>query len=95
MFLPSVTMCKYRNTSIKSERKGTSISFILLGWDTVTKHIEQSEALLHKYFPKFVKKSKPVKAKIELPDGALGKELSKKNYIDYLKKDMAIGNKLN
>jgi hypothetical protein len=42
--------------------------------------------LLHKYFPKFVKKSKPVKAKIELPDGALGKELSKKNYIDYLKK---------
>ena len=41
---------------------------------------------MHKYFPKFVKKSKPVKPKIELPDGALGKELSKKNYIDYLKK---------
>ena len=56
------------------------------GWDTITKHIEQSEALLHKYFPKFVKKSKPIKPKIELPDGALGKELSKKNYIDYLKK---------
>lgn len=56
------------------------------GWDTITKHIEQSETLLHKYFAKFVKKAKPSKPKIELPDGALGKELSKKNYIDYLKK---------
>jgi hypothetical protein len=56
------------------------------GWDTITKHIEQSDILLHKYFPMFVKKTKQVKLKVELPDGALGKDLSKKNYIDYLKK---------
>lgn len=56
------------------------------GWDTITKHIEQSEPLLHKYFSKFVKKPKPTKPKLELPEGALGKELAKKNYIDYLKK---------
>lgn len=53
------------------------------GWDTVTKYLEQSEALLQKYFPKFIK-SKTIKPKIELPDGALGKDLSKKNYINYL-----------
>ena len=56
-----------------------------MGWDTIIKHIEQSENLLHKYFSKFVKKFKPVKLKVELPDGALAKSLSKKNYIDHLK----------
>jgi len=70
---------------IKREQ-GLPFQLYYWGWDTITKYIEQSEALLHKYFPKFVKKSKSVKPKIELPDGALGKELPKKNYIDYLKK---------
>ncbi len=56
------------------------------GWDTISNHLEQSESLLHKYFPKFIKKTKSVKPKLELPDGALGKDLLKKNYIDYLKK---------
>lgn len=70
---------------IKKEH-GLSFDLYYWGWDTITKHIEHSEALLHKYFSKFVKKSKPTTPKIELPDGALGKELSKKNYVDYLKK---------
>ena len=56
------------------------------GWDTIAKYIEQSDAILRKYFPQFIKKTKAVKPKLELPEGALGKELSKKNYIDYLKK---------
>jgi hypothetical protein len=70
---------------IKKERE-LPFHLYYWGWDTITKYIEQSEPLLHKYFSKFVKKSKPAKPKIELPDGALGKELSKKNYVDYLKK---------
>lgn len=69
-------------------RKEQSLSFHLYywGWDTITKHIEQSDILLHKYFAKFIRKPKPVKPKLELPDGALGKDLLKKNYIDHLKK---------
>ncbi|MBG6063191.1 hypothetical protein IWX83_003001 [Flavobacterium sp. CG_9.1] len=69
-------------------RKEQELAFHLYywGWDTLTKNIERSEVLLHKYFPQFIKKIKPVKPKLELPEGALGKELSKRNYIDYLKK---------
>jgi hypothetical protein len=67
-------------------RNQQNLSFHLYywGWDTISKYAEQSEMLLKKYFPEF--KPKSVKPKIELPDGALGKDLSKKNYIDYLKK---------
>lgn len=70
---------------LNSLRKEQNLSFHLYywGWDTVTKYLEQSDTLLHKYFPKFIK-SKTIKPKIELPDGALGKDLSKKNYIHYL-----------
>jgi hypothetical protein len=69
-------------------RKEQNLSFHLYywGWDSITKHIEESDILLQKYFPKFIKKSKSVKPKLELPDGALGKDLTKKNYIDHLKK---------
>ncbi|MYY43998.1 endonuclease [Elizabethkingia anophelis] len=69
---------------IKKERE-LPFHLYYWGWDTITKHIEQSEPLLHKYFSKFVKKSKPTKQKIELPEGALGRDLQKKNYINYLK----------
>ena len=72
-------------SQLKNEQQ-LSFHLYYWGWDTITKHIEQSEGLLQKYFPKFIKKTKPVKPKLELPEGALGKELSKKNYIDYLKK---------
>lgn len=65
-------------------RNQQNLSFHLYywGWDTISKYVEQSEMLIKKYFPEF--KPKSVKPKIELPDGALGKYLSKKNYISYL-----------
>lgn len=53
------------------------------GWDSISKNVELSENLLQKYFSKFIK-SKTIKSKVEFPDGALGKDLSKKNYINYL-----------
>jgi hypothetical protein len=65
-------------------RNEQNLSFYLYywGWDTISKHAEQSEIILKKYFPEF--KPKTIKPKIELPEGALGKDLSKKNYINYL-----------
>ena len=55
-----------------------SISYF--GWDTLSHYAENYEILLKKYFRQFgQKKSKP-----ELPDGALGTDLIKKNYINYL-----------
>lgn len=55
------------------------------GWDTLSKHAEQYDSILIKYFPKF--RPKPIKTpkvKMELPTGALGTDLAKKNYISYL-----------
>jgi hypothetical protein len=56
------------------------------GWDTISKYAEQHESILAKYFDKFrPKPAKESKKKApELPDGALGKDLHKKNYISYL-----------
>jgi hypothetical protein len=55
------------------------------GWDTLSKYAEQYETIIKKYFPKFAPKPTP-KPKIELPDGSLGKDLLRKNYINYLSK---------
>ena len=56
------------------------------GWDTISKYAEQHESILAKHFNKF--RAKPVKGpkkkKSDLPDGALGNDLHKKNYIKYL-----------
>ncbi len=56
------------------------------GWDTLSRYAEQFDFILIKYFPKF--RTKPLKTvqkvKIELPAGALGTDLAKKNYISYL-----------
>jgi hypothetical protein len=56
------------------------------GWDTITKYAEQHESILAKYFDKF--RAKPVKELKKktsyLPNGALGNDLHKKNYINYL-----------
>lgn len=53
------------------------------GWDTITQYIEEFEQIRNKYYPNFTpKRAKSVK--LELPDGALGKDLSKKNYVRYL-----------
>jgi len=56
------------------------------GWDTLSKYAEQSEKILKKYFEKFIVKpaKSPKKSSPELPDGALGKDLQKKNYVTYL-----------
>jgi len=58
------------------------------GWDTLSKYAEQYTGILEKYFPKFIPKpAKAVKkAVLELPEGALGKDLLKKNYVSYLSK---------
>lgn len=65
---------------------GTSVHLYYWGWDTLSKHAEQYEAIIRKYFPKFVPKPSkvPKKPVMELPEGALGKDLLKKNYISYL-----------
>lgn len=52
------------------------------GWDTISKYAEESENILKKYFPKLFKRAKT--KKIELPENALGKDLLKKNYVNYL-----------
>jgi hypothetical protein len=61
------------------------------GWDTITKYAEQHDSILKKYFNKFM--SKPAKLPktkaAELPEGALGNDLNKKNYISYLNKRYA------
>ena len=56
------------------------------GWDTLSKYAEQFDKILKKYFERFMAKPAklPKKAAPELPDGALGKELHKKNYVTYL-----------
>ncbi len=63
-------------------------SFEYWGWDTLSKYAEQYEPILKKYFPKFMPKpaKAPKKVAVEFPDGALGKDLNKKNYITYLSK---------
>ncbi|HAF36262.1 MULTISPECIES: endonuclease [Sphingobacterium] len=56
------------------------------GWDTLSKYAEQHLSIIKKYFPKFVPKlpKQPKKPDVELPDGALGKDLFKYNYITRL-----------
>ncbi|RZK40318.1 MAG: endonuclease [Pedobacter sp.] len=56
------------------------------GWDTLSKYAEQYESILLKYFPKLIPKSpkSPKKPAIMLPEGSLGLDLYKKNYIAYL-----------
>lgn len=58
------------------------------GWDTLVKYAEQHEAILSKYFPKFIPKQpkQPKKIQVQLPDGAIGLDLDKKNYFTYLSK---------
>ncbi|MDP4208430.1 MAG: endonuclease [Bacteroidota bacterium] len=65
------------------ERNQYPFNLYYWGWDTLSKHAEENEEIIKKYFPKFIPK-KPKQPKPELPDGALGKDLLKKNYITYL-----------
>ena len=75
-----------RYATVLREELRTSAIFYYWGWDTLSKYAEQHESIIRKYFPKFI--PKPAKAAkksaIELPYGALGKDLLKKNYINYL-----------
>lgn len=66
---------------IHAERK-YSFSLSYLGWDTLTHFAEDHEDLLNKYFPQFRQKT----SKSPLPDGALGGDLLRKNYVHYLLK---------
>lgn len=71
-------------SDLRSEREYPfSISYF--GWDTLTNYVENYELLLRKYFRQFRQKT----TKPELPEGALGKDLLKKNYIHYLIKRYA------
>lgn len=57
------------------------------GWDKLSEYIEEYEYVRNKYYPEYKpKRPKSTSVKEPLPDGALGKDLAKKNYIDYLKK---------
>jgi hypothetical protein len=61
------------------------------GWDTLCSYAERSDYILKKYFPgHFIKPVKSVKKPPTiLPEGALGLDLAKKNYISYLSKRYA------
>jgi hypothetical protein len=61
------------------------------GWDTLSKYAEQHDVIIRKYFPKFLPKpvKQPKTPKVEFPDGSLGKDLIKKNYVTYLNRRYA------
>lgn len=54
-----------------------------MGWDTLSRYAEESEPTMKKYFPNLRQKRSKAK-RAELPENALGRELSKKNYVRYL-----------
>lgn len=56
---------------------------LYVGWDTLSKYAEESENIMAKYFSNF-KQKRPKSKKIELPENALGNDLSRKNYVRYL-----------
>lgn len=71
-------------TSIQQENKLDCILYYW-GWDTLSKYTEQYDEILKKYFPNLIPpRAKASKPKTELPEGALGRDLFKKNYINYL-----------
>lgn len=57
-----------------------SFSLQYIGWDTLTHYAEDHDDLLKKYFPQFRQKNQ----KTQLPGGALGTDLHKKNYVNRL-----------
>ncbi|WP_461640261.1 hypothetical protein [Labilibaculum euxinus] len=65
---------------IMSIKKDFPFDISYLGWDTLSKYVEDNIEILKKYFPKLI----PKKPKPDFPDNALGKDLEKKNYISYL-----------
>mgnify|MGYP001103253725 CR=1 FL=1 len=75
-----------RHATVLRDELRIAVAFYYWGWDTLSRYAEQYENILVKYFPKFI--PKPVKAPkrtvIDLPYGALGKDLLRKNYISYL-----------
>lgn len=66
--------------SLKHERN-YHFNIYYWGWDTITRHIEQHEEIIKKYFRQFgkTKQQKPT-----VPVGALGSDLMKKNYVHHL-----------
>ncbi len=67
---------------IKDEQN-LNFSLNYWGWNTLCKYAEDYESILKKYFPEFKPKIKKA-PKAELPDGSIGKDLHKKNYMNYL-----------
>jgi len=72
-------------TALQSKLK-TPFVIQYWGWDTLSKYAEQHDIIIRKYFPKFLPKParQPRKPKPEFPEGALGRDLIKKNYVTYL-----------
>jgi len=58
------------------------------GWDTISKYAQESERIMKRYFIKYLPTStKPAKnIASKFPEGALGMDLNKKNYVSYLSK---------
>ncbi len=75
-----------RHATVLREELQKPVTFYYWGWDTLSRYAEQHDSIITKYFPKFRAKpaKAPKKAVMELPEGALGKDLLKKNYITYL-----------
>ena len=73
-------------TSKLQEEVRLPFSLHYWGWDTLAKYAEQYESILIKYFPKLIPKAPkpPKKPSPVLPEGSLGLDLHKKNYIGYL-----------
>jgi len=70
------------------EEQNFNFSIHYWGWDTLCKYVEENEILLKKYFPEFKPKNKKP-APAELPEGAIGKDLLRLNYMNYLIKRYA------
>lgn len=74
-------------TALAQEAK---LPFVLeyWGWDTISKYAQESDQVMKRYFPKYVPKPLKTSKKtaVALPEGALGGDLHKKNYIAYLSK---------
>lgn len=90
-----IVVSTFRDDSILQEyvhklQQENMISFDLFywGWDTLSKYAEQYESVMKKYFPRFIPKTPKIAKtpKMELPEGALGRDLLKKNYVSYLSK---------
>ena len=54
------------------------------GWDTISRYAEDYDYILKKHFSTLIYNTKTSKPKQDFPEGALGRDLLRKNYVSYL-----------